>query len=269
MNKVYTEDDHTFVICAYKESPYLEQCILSILRQEKLGKVIIVTATPNEFIKRVASKYQINLFVNSSGGNIARDWNYGIWKAETSLVTLAHQDDIYMPFYLKEVLENINQSSKPLIVFTDYGEQKKDIEVYNTLLLKVKRMMLLPLKVKSLQNSIWMRRRILSMGSAICCPSVTYVKDNLRLPIFQEGMKSNLDWEAWERLSKEDGTFVYCGKPLMLHRIHEKSTTSEIINNNSRVKEDYIIFCKFWPKWVAKLILTFYKKSEKSNNLKV
>lgn len=269
MNKSskYTEKDHTFVICAYKESPFLEECILSIKGQDVLGNIILATATPNEHIRGLAQKYDIELSINVNGGGIAKDWNYGIDVAKTKLVTLAHQDDIYMSDYLKEMLKQINDSKHPLVAFSDYGEKRDSQIVKKSKLLKVKQIMLSPLRSKYLQDSIWVRRRILSMGSAICCPAVTIVKENLELPIFKEGMKSNLDWEAWENISKEKGTFVYCNKILMLHRIHSESTTSQIIGDNSRIKEDYVMFCKFWPKWIAKIILVFYKKAEESNDL--
>ena len=54
----------------------------------------------------------------------------------------------------------------------------------------------------------------------------------------------------------------------MGHRISEESTTTDIINNGIRTKEDYEILCKFWPKWIAKRINKYYKNSEKSNSIK-
>ena len=54
----------------------------------------------------------------------------------------------------------------------------------------------------------------------------------------------------------------------MGHRISESSTTTDIINNGIRTKEDYEIYCKFWTKWVAKTINKLYKSSEKSNQIK-
>ena len=51
--------NHTFAICAYKESKYLEECILSVLNQTIKSNVIICTSTPNDYIKRLAEKYKI------------------------------------------------------------------------------------------------------------------------------------------------------------------------------------------------------------------
>jgi hypothetical protein len=51
----------------------------------------------------------------------------------------------------------------------------------------------------------------------------------------------------------------------MGHRIYAESTTSEVLKDNGRTTEDYIILCKFWPKWIARLIQKAYANSEKSN----
>ena len=48
---------HTFVICAYKESPYLESCIKSLKAQIVKSDIKIATSTPNDYIYNVAKKY--------------------------------------------------------------------------------------------------------------------------------------------------------------------------------------------------------------------
>ena len=53
----------------------------------------------------------------------------------------------------------------------------------------------------------------------------------------------------------------------MSHRIHEESATTAIIGDNARQKENYIMYCKFWPPVIAGLINKFYSRSEKSNEL--
>ena len=54
----------------------------------------------------------------------------------------------------------------------------------------------------------------------------------------------------------------------MGHRIYNESTTSEILKENGRTKEDYEILKKFWPAPIAKLIARIYANSERSNNVK-
>ena len=51
----------------------------------------------------------------------------------------------------------------------------------------------------------------------------------------------------------------------MKHRIHGGSETSNLIQNNVRLEEDYLMFKKFWPEWFAKLLMRKYKNAVKTN----
>lgn len=262
----YTAKDHTFVICAYRESPYLEECIQSLLNQTTPGAILIVTSTYCEYIQKAADKYHLKLQVNHGESGIAGDWNFGYSQAKTPLVTIAHQDDIYEPEYIEQLLALLNCSARPLIAFTDYGELRNGCRVYKNQLLKIKRILLAPLRVGMLQGSRFVRRRSLSLGNGICCPSVMFIRCNLPDRIFQAGYQSDLDWQAWERLSKLNGDFLYCPKRLLLHRIHRGSETSRIIADNRRKSEDLEMFCRFWPPIIAKALAKLYSWAEKSNN---
>lgn len=55
---------HTFAVCAYKESPYLEDCIQSLRAQTVKSNILIATSTPNDYIRSIAEKYDIPLIVN-------------------------------------------------------------------------------------------------------------------------------------------------------------------------------------------------------------
>ncbi|MCR5593380.1 MAG: glycosyltransferase [Saccharofermentans sp.] len=257
---------HTFVIPAYKESAYLEDCIKSVINQTVPGEVLIATATPNEHIKGLSDKYGIKLFVHEPG-ELAGDWNNALECADTPLVTIAHQDDVYESNFREEVLKAVDEAYKPIIAFTDYAELRGSDKVTDNRNLRIKKMLLFPLRRKSAWKSRFLRRRVLSLGSAICCPSVTINRDNVELPLFLNNMKSNIDWQAWEMLTRKDGSFVYIHRVLMCHRIHGESTTSELIGQNKRRDEDIFMFNKFWPMWVAKFIEHFYIKSESSNDL--
>ena len=49
-----SERNHTFVICAYKESPYLEACIQSLQAQTVPSRILMVTSTPNPWIEKLS-----------------------------------------------------------------------------------------------------------------------------------------------------------------------------------------------------------------------
>ena len=71
----------------------------------------------------------------------------------------------------------------------------------------------------------------------------------------------------WEKLSRKEGSFIYISKFLMGHRISEETTTTEIIRAGIRTKEDNIMYRKFWPKIIAKILTNIYKLSEKNNTV--
>lgn len=260
-------NEHTFVICAYKESPFLEKCIKSLKKQTAESEIIMVTSTPNQHISGLSESYNLPLFVNEGQGGIVQDWNFGYAKATTPYVTIAHQDDIYFKDYTKEALACVKGCKRPLIFFSDYYELRDGRYVKSNKLLNIKRLMLLPLRVKPFWNSVFVRRRILSFGSPICCPSVMYAKENLPKPVFKVGFRSNEDWEAWEMISRLKGAFAYSKKPLMAHRIHEESETSAIISENKRSDEDVVMYSKFWPKFMVKILVKLYAKAQKSNSI--
>ena len=260
-------NEHTFAVCAYKESPYLEECIESLKGQSVRSNILIATSTPNEYIKNIAEKNNIPYFINEGEGGITQDWNFAYSCAESKYITIAHQDDIYEKDYLKTALDAIHKAKHPLIFFSDYFEVRDGKRVTSNKLLQIKRIMLLPMRIKDFQSVRWVRRRILSMGSPICCPSVTFVTENLPKVVFENHYRACEDWEAWEKLSKKKGEFLYSTKLLMGHRIHEESETTAAIGDNKRSREEYEMFCKFWPKFIAKFIFKFYSKGQNSNQL--
>lgn len=262
------KNKHTFVICAYKESPFLEECIFSLKNQSVPSNIIMITSTPNEYIERLAEKHHITLYVNDGEKGIVQDWNFGYSKCRTPYITIAHQDDVYFKDYAERAVEFLNQAKRPLIYFSDYCEIRNGKKVKNNQLLKIKRLLLFPLRLKFLQPSRFVRRRSLSLGNGICCPAVTFAADNLPKQVFFVHFRSDEDWEAWEKISRLKGSFVYDPTIQMGHRIHEGSETSVIIGDNARSSEDYEMFCKFWPRWIAGILTKFYSKSEKSNKIK-
>lgn len=262
---MFKAEDHTFAVCAYKESPYLEECVQSLKRQVVASNIIVCTSTPNDYIREVCEKHSLELYVSNQPSGIARDWNFAMGRAKTPLVTIAHQDDVYKAGYLDSALRHLNSAAKPLIYFCGYSELRAEGEVLDNTLLKVKKTMLKPLAGGKRASSMRARRRILAFGDPVCCPSVTYVMENLPMPLFAEGYHGSLDWQMLERVSNLEGAFLYDPEPLMSHRIHKGSETSSLIESNLRSQEDYDMFCKFWPKPIASAIAKLYSLGEKSN----
>ncbi len=255
---------HTFSVLAYQESPYLEECIKSVLAQDYSSEVVIATSTPNQFIEKLAKKYNLEIKVNDGKTGIGADFDFALNAGETELVTIAHQDDIYDPGYSKAMVEAYCKHPDSLIIFPNYYELRNGERVERNTLLNVKHFLLWPLRISS-GKSKFMKRMALRFGDPISCPAVTFNMQKVHTPLFDNEMKNDVDWHAWEILSKEPGNFTFIDQKLMGHRIHADSATTENIQDRTRTREDYEILRRFWPKWIAEKIAKLDAKSEKSN----
>ena len=54
------KDNHTWVICAYGESDYLEACIQSLKNQTLQSQIICYSSTPMDSIKELCQRYAIS-----------------------------------------------------------------------------------------------------------------------------------------------------------------------------------------------------------------
>lgn len=257
-------DNHTFAICAYKQSDYLEECIKSLKKQTVESKIIMATSTPNEYIENLAKKYDIRLYINNGEKGIGQDWNFAVSCTDTDYVTVAHQDDIYNPNYLEEIVKKIDEGRDFVIAFGDYREIKNGEVIPLTTNLKIKKILQSPLKKHG--NKKWAKKFALKFGTAICCPCVTVNTKITGKKPYLTNFKCDLDWETWYEFSKFDYDFLYINKEIMKHRIHEQSETSNLIENNTRLEEDYEMFKKFWPTPIAKFLMHFYKNAIKTNS---
>lgn len=264
---MFTSADHTFVICAYKDNPFLEETILSLKAQENLGMLLLSTSTPNDHIRRLSKKYEIPLTINPKPHLAGDDWNWGYGQAVTPLVTLAHQDDIYEPGFLRDTLAGINAHNPETtsLVFTDYYEIRGNKPVQDNSLLKVKRVMNAPFKNRILGASRFVKRRVMALGCSICCPSATYNKQLLGERIFDTHYINSCDYQTWVNLASRSGRFAYIPKQLLGHRIYSESATTKNLSENIRSREDEEILSTLWPKPMARLINSFYTLSERSN----
>lgn len=252
---------HTFVVCAYKECKYLEECVLSLKNQVQLSKIIMVTSTDNLFIRNVCSKYNIKLYVRNGKSDIQADWNFGYNKAKSDLVTIVHQDDVYDKYYLKYIIEYYTKYPDSSFFCTDYYILKKG-KYYCDLNCKIKSFLKFFLRFSLFNKKKFFKVLSLAFGNSINCPSVTYNKMLIgNNDVFTSNLKFSLDWDTFFKLARGDGRLGYIPKKLIFFRIHNDSTTVHFIKSNVRHDEDVIMFSKFWPKFIVKFIMLFYIKA--------
>lgn len=253
--------NHTFVVCAYKESAYLEDCIRSLLSQSVKTNIVMTTSTPCSFIRHTADKYGIPLYVRDGRSDIRDDWNFAYNQAETDWVTIAHQDDMYDADYVKEFLDAVCRYDHSIAFLSDYLPIKGGRVGPRDINSRIRRLLRKPLKYEALAASRFWKMAVLAFGNSICAPAVTYRKSRLGPSYFTSELKFNIDWDTFLKLAQEEGRFIYVDKPLTFYRIHGEATSMEFIQSHERELEDAAMFRKFWPGWITGILMRFYKKA--------
>lgn len=258
---------HAFVIPAYKDSPYLESCILSLLNQAVKSEIVLSTSTPSPFIEDLAKKYNLRYCINNAPSSIATDWNFALSQSNAKLVTVAHQDDIYNPLYTECILNEFQQRKNEdiLIAFTNYEDLVKGNARKFSLNAFVKSALLWPFLFSKSLKSKFFKKLILLFGDPICCPTVTINLEETPNFNFSTAYSCALDWLAWLDLANQEGSFIYINKKLVQHRIHIESETTNQISNGKRQQEELQLFEMMWGKRMAKLIAKIYAMSYKDN----
>lgn len=257
--------NHTFAVCAYNKSPYLEECVSSLVNQTVKTNIEIYTSTPNTYIFEIGKKFNVPVFVNEkSGKGIQEDWNFAYNHAGTDYVTVAHQDDLYDKNYVKAFLYYSKKYRDWSIFFTDYTPIKHGKSDKRDINSVIRRILRLPVKNRKKADKKWRKKAILCMGNSIVCPLVTYNKKRLGSNVFTSKYHYNLDWDTFLKLACTDGRFLYCDMILGRYRVHDGATSKDFIENHNREKEDISMFEKFWPKWFVSFIMIFYRFAYKT-----
>ncbi|MBR1855385.1 MAG: glycosyltransferase [Lachnospiraceae bacterium] len=248
---------HTFAICAYKKSQYLESCIKSLKAQTVKSNIIICTSTPCAYIEKIAQKYDLPYYVREGESDIQDDWNFACQCANTDLITIAHQDDQYNPSYLAQIMRHIQQYPDVTLAFTDYRPLKHYRVSYDVNCF-ARRLLRMPIFSSKFSNQKALKKASLIFGNTICCSSVTYNMRQIQKPVFTSEFKFSLDWDTFYKFAGMEGRFIYVDKPLVYFRIHSGATTNLFIINKGRYDEDVAMFEKLWPQTIARLIMKIY-----------
>lgn len=250
---------HSFVVPAYGHSPHLAACLASLAAQTIGSEIVVCTSTPFPELESLASGFGARVVAHGPNAGIGHDWNQALSSAATPWVTLAHQDDVYLPDFAATTMALAESVADAVLVLTDYAELLDGgRERRNSPMLAIKRGLLeLGFLGASSIKSPAAKRRLLRFGCPVPCPAVTLRVDRTGLR-FREDLKVNLDWDAWLRLAAGEGAFAYHRDVGMLHRIHAGSETSAGVRGGVRAREDLMMFETLWPRPVARALARVY-----------
>lgn len=257
--------EHCFVVPAYGDSPHLEACLRSLAAQDYATRVVITTPTPSDRMARLADAHGARLHVNPIRGGIGADWNFALDHAEAPWVTIAHQDDIYLPTFAARTMQAVAANPDAVLAFTGYAEQVEERVRADSTLLRIKRGLLESgFAGGSRAASRFAKTNVLRFGCAIPCPAVTLNVDRTGVR-FRDDLKVDLDWAAWLHLARAPGAFLYVRGALMLHRVHPDSETTAGIAGGARAAEDRMLLRQMWPAPIADMIAGTYGIAYRSN----
>jgi hypothetical protein len=259
--------DHTFAVPVYRSAPNLPALIESLQAQaESRSEIILTTSTSSAELEAIAKRYALRLFVNPRHISIAADWNFALAPVRTELVTLAHQDDYYEPFYTTRLRAALRGHPGAVLGFCDYSEHTALGARPGNINLAIKRALSgRAFGTRECITEPHDKVRLLSLGNPICCPSVMLYRPALADFRFPGGFQTNLDWMAWLELARRPGGFVYVREKLISKGVHAGSETTATIANRSREREDRAMFEQLWPKPVAAVLSAVYRLGYRAN----
>lgn len=248
---------HAYVVPAYGDSPYLDACLASLAAQRHPSPVIVSASKPGPRVRALADRHGVRYVEHDTETGIGRDWNKALAATNAQWVTLAHQDDVYLPEFGERVLAAARRVPEALLISTDYAELVgQDVRNWTPRLI-VKRILIeVGYLGRPRVSRAGAKRRLLRFGCPIACPAVTLRASSV--PGFDERMRTNLDWDAWLRLSGIPGSFAHIRTVLMHHRIHAGAETSEGLRSGVRAQEDLEMFSRLWPAPIARALTRLY-----------
>ena len=222
------------------------------------------TSTPSRFLESVSQKYGIPLYVRDGSPSLKEDWTFCLKEAlllGAEAVTIAHQDDIYLPQYAG-CIKRAFEDEDVLLAFTGAGNINASSEPVSGGAEKIKKILRFPLTVKLLNGSRFWKKASLSFGNPVPCPACTYNVKKLGTELFSEKWRFVTDWDAVLKIAEKDGRIVCIEKPLVDIRLHDSQETMKITESGARTEEEYEIFQTLHSAPAAKLLMHFYKKGQ-------
>lgn len=210
--------------------PFLERTIQSLLSQTvRPDEIVCIDDASTDDSASVVARIgdpSLELLRNPTRVGLSANWNRALQLAANfDYVTIAHQDDIYEPDYLRDVTAALESHPSSFIAHTkasviDETDQKLDLAATRY-------------KDKFWPKNDFVERTVedelalLIRGDYIFCPSVTFRVSTLpAIGLFDEQYEFVPDWDFWLRGLMAGHTIVGVNRHLIRYRSHSRSATA-------------------------------------------
>ena len=216
----------TIVIPAYGESPYLDQCISSIVNSQGASVEIIVIddASPSTFVRNISEKYfpRVSYLRNEKNLGVANNFNKALSTANSLFVQIVGQDDMIINSMV-EVIHSANNYAEecfaihPAVTVIDgLGNSSFGMN-------EVVKSIIKP-HSKMAYSGDTLRRRLL-FGNWTYFPSIIWNKKLLPEAPFSDEYKYCMDLDLLLRMCVTDSSLFLSEKKGFHYRRHRDSVS--------------------------------------------
>ena len=207
------------IMSVYNGEAWLDDAIQSIIRQTYDNwEFIIFDDASNEVTQQILSKYKMDrrfrIERQADRNGLTKNLNLAIELCKGDYIARMDADDVSLPERFQKQVAYLQQHPKTdmaagFIEFIDErglpkGEWKDDRE-----------------RITNEQI-----RSLLPWRSCIAHPTVMFRKKLFKKFKYNETQKHSQDWDLWLQLADHDKVMEKIPEPLLLYRVHSKSTTS-------------------------------------------
>lgn len=240
INKYQVYPDVSIVIPSYNRILMLEEALQSVFDQEFNGKIEIIVVDDNSSDKTseiIAHKYpEINLISLKQNGGAAAARNRGLSVAKGRYIAFLDSDDLWEKNYLQTQISALEGKDKCFSI--------SNLVVWNT----VKNEKHIQVLQPNLQKYTSPLHHMM-VGNFIHIPScVIFPRQVLKeVGLFDERIKHAEDADFYARCLIADYTPIFTNQPLAIQRKHDRGQSTDIKNQEERIKNRLLIIQKNYP----------------------
>ena len=267
------EQVHVIIPC-YNGENYITETLNSIFNQSYTQFILTVIDDHSKdnslSLLQGITDSRLCIIQNKEQLTITQNFNNCVRHSQTDLFCIMHQDDVYEPNYLEEMVEAMNTHKETAIAHCDFFT----IDEAGSKIIDFKYELKRQLFFKETEYTFldYMDEyKMLMMGDYIICPSVMYRRSIFEsIGYFDDQYLQVEDWDFYIRILLNQNKILRVNKRLFNYRIHKKTKSQELVKNLVKYKEEISMLTKHYHTAKEKQFpLNFTEKKLYTNVFKI